>query len=150
MGMVTASNGVSPNATQNFTINVDQAPAITSGTPPATATTSNGYSFTFQSSGYPAPTFSVTGGTLPPGLSLSLAGVLSGTPTTAGIFMVTISASNGVGSDASQSFTITITSPDTDTPTLPPWGLALLAALFLIVAGRSLPKAASRLGTHVD
>jgi len=43
----------------------------------------------------PAATFSLTGGSLPPGLTLSSSGVLAGTPTTAGVYNFTISAGDG-------------------------------------------------------
>jgi len=91
-GTVTASNGTSPNATQNFSITMCQAPAITSGlfpTPPnavfgSAYPTSGVDSYTFTATGYPTPTWSVTHGALPSGLLLnSTTGVISGTPTKA-------------------------------------------------------------------
>ncbi|HEY4283533.1 MAG TPA: zinc-dependent metalloprotease family protein [Chthoniobacterales bacterium] len=54
------------------------APAIINGPPPPTVVVGSPYSFAFNASGNPAPTFSVKGGTLPAGLSLSATGVLSG------------------------------------------------------------------------
>jgi len=57
------------------------APAITNGPPPPTVVVGSPYSFVFNASGNPAPTFSIKGGTLPAGLSLSANGVLSGTVT---------------------------------------------------------------------
>jgi hypothetical protein len=132
---VTASNGVSPSATQSFSIAVQQAPAITSGPPPAMATVTSPYSFTFTTSGFPVPTFSVTSGDLPPGLTLSPDGILSGVPTSAGTYTATVDATNGVGTDATQSITITITNAP-DTPTLPIWALAVLAFLLFFVATR--------------
>ncbi len=83
--------------------------AITSGTPPA-GTYNTAYSHTFTASGGGgAPyTFSATG-TLPPGLSLSTAGVLSGTPTQAGSFPnITISATGRFFGAGSATYTITI------------------------------------------
>ena len=68
-------------------------------------------SFTVTATGSPAPAFSwaATSGTLPAGLSLSSAtGVISGTPTVTGTYPITITASNGVGSNATQSFTLTV------------------------------------------
>lgn len=65
-------------------------------------------------SGYPAPTVSATG--LPPGVtatSTSTTVVLEGTPTTGGIFPVTLTAANGVGAPATSSFTLTVgTTPE--------------------------------------
>ncbi|CAM3228267.1 putative Ig domain-containing protein [Prescottella defluvii] len=50
--------------------------------------------------GRPTPTVTVTAGALPDGLTLTDGGVLSGTPTTAGRFEFTVTASNGIGDDA--------------------------------------------------
>ena len=105
---ITASNGISPNATQSFTLTVDQAPAITSASA-TTFTVGTAGSFTATATGYPATTFSETG-TLPSGVTFSSGGVLSGTPAagTGGVYAITITASNGVGSPATQSFTLTV------------------------------------------
>ena len=51
--------------------------------------------------GVPAPSVAVTGGVLPAGLSLAGAGVLSGTPTKAGILPYTLTASNPAGTATS-------------------------------------------------
>jgi predicted outer membrane repeat protein len=104
---ITASNGIGSNATQSFTLTVNQAPAITSagGT---TFTAGTAGRFTVTASGYPTPTFSETGA-LPTGVTLSSAGVLSGTPTGASdIYLLTITARNGVGSNLPQRFTLTV------------------------------------------
>ena len=139
-GTITASNIVSPPANQNFMITVDQAPTIISGAPPATDSTGNTYNFTFMASGYPAPIYSLASGSLPPGISLSSAGVLSGAPTADGVFMGTISADNGTGNPATQNFTITISDSSNDSPTMPSWGLAILAVLLMLVAVKSFPR----------
>jgi uncharacterized repeat protein (TIGR03803 family) len=52
-------------------------------------------------------TFSVTAGALPTGLSLSSAGVLSGTPTAAGSFSFTVTANDSAGNNTSQAYTVT-------------------------------------------
>ena len=104
---ITATNGVSPDATQSFTLTVDEAPSITSANSTTFAEGMTG-SFTVTATGYPAPTFSETG-TLPSGITLSSAGVLSGTTTQSGTFHFTIDAGNGVAPDATQSFTLTVT-----------------------------------------
>ena len=97
---ITASNGVSPDATQAYTLTVNGlAPTFTGGadSPAGTAVVGTAYSYTFAATGDPAPTYSVASGTLPAGLSLDpTSGVLSGTPTTAGIFSFTVQAANGV------------------------------------------------------
>jgi|GEM_PF-728205 len=106
---LTAANGTSPDATQSFTLTVDQAPAVTSVNH-ATFTVGSAGSFTVTASGFPAPTFSESGA-LPSGVTLdSTTGVLSGTPAagTGGTYAITITATNSIGSDATQSFTLTI------------------------------------------
>ena len=105
---ITANNGVSPNATQIFTLTVDQAPTITSASS-TTFTVGTAGSFTVIASGFPTSTFSETGA-LPTGVTLSSAGLLSGTQAagTGGAYPITVTASNGVGSNATQSFTLTV------------------------------------------
>ncbi|TCO82588.1 putative Ig domain-containing protein, partial [Chthoniobacter flavus] len=107
---VTASNGSLPNATQQLTLSV-QPPttsAITSTALSKTYVLGSPYSFTFQATGFPVPTFSVSSGAIPPGMTLTANGYLSGVPSAGGLYTGTISASNGVGSAATQSFSITV------------------------------------------
>ena len=64
-------------------------------TPPAGLMNQSYGPFNFPiSGGYGVITWSVASGNLPPGLSLSAAGVLSGTPTTVGTSSFTVSASD--------------------------------------------------------
>jgi YVTN family beta-propeller protein len=110
-------------------------PTITNG-PPLNGTVGVVYSFTYTSTG--SPSFSVTAGSLPPGLSLSSAGVISGTPTTVGSFSGTVTATNGTAPDAMQNFGITIFAvapppgPTAVIPTLSESGMIFLA---LFMAG---------------
>ncbi len=107
-GTVTATN-VAGTSEQAFSIVINEVPAFTNGPPPNSGTVGTAYNFSFTASGVPAPTFAVTAGALPAGLSLSTAGVISGTPTTAGgPFTGTVTASNGIGTPATQGFSITI------------------------------------------
>ena len=111
---VQAANGVGAPATQNFVLAVTQAPAITSAN--ATAFTLNlPGTFTATTTGFPAPSLSATGA-LPTGVTFvpnsNGTATLSGTaPTgTSGNYPLVITASNGIGSAATQNFTLTITS----------------------------------------
>jgi hypothetical protein len=103
-----AQNGVPPNASQSFTLTVNEAPKITSA---ATASFPAGTfgTFTVTATGWPPPTFSETGA-LPGTVSLDgVTGVLSGIaslPT--GPYPVVIKAANGVAPDAVQNFTLTV------------------------------------------
>jgi subtilase family serine protease len=109
---ITASNGSLPNAPQSFTLTVNQAPAITSASSTAFTFGVAG-SFTVTTAGYPAPALSRTG-SLPNGVNFTDngngTGTLSGTPTSGGgqAFSITITASNGSLSNASQQFTLQV------------------------------------------
>ena len=105
----TAANGVGSNAVQNFNLTVNQAPAITSANN-ATFKVGTAGSFTVTTTGFPAPTLSESGA-LPSGVTFNAAtGVLSGTPAanTGGTYPITITASNGITPNATQSFTLTV------------------------------------------
>jgi RHS repeat-associated protein len=105
----TASNGVGSNATQSFTVIVDQPPAISSGNSTTFMLGSAG-SFTVTGTGFPTPTFGEFG-LLPSGVTFNgVTGALGGTPAagTAGSYPITFTAINGVGSNATQYFTLTV------------------------------------------
>jgi hypothetical protein len=105
-----ANNGVGTQASQSFTLYVDQAPAITSANS-ATFTVGTAGLFTVTTTGYPAPSISESGG-LPGGVMFvdnhNGTGTLSGAPTSGGIFSIGFTAANGVGSNATQAFTLTV------------------------------------------
>ena len=104
---ITATNGVSPDATQSFVLTVNQAPAIVSANS-ATFTVGTLGAFSVTATGFPAPTLSETGA-LPGGVNFNPAtGTLSGTPTNGGVFTLTMTAGNGVGTAAVQTFTLTV------------------------------------------
>lgn len=109
---VRATNGVGvPAVTACTTVTI--APIYT-GTAPTIAGTPGGgssgtaYSFQFTVTGSPAPSVTVSAGALPAGLSLTTAGKLAGTPTTAGSYTFTVRASNTVGA-ATRTVTVVIT-----------------------------------------
>jgi hypothetical protein len=138
-GTVDAANGVGNDATQAYSITVELAPSITNGPPTTTATLGTPYTFTYTTFGFPAPSFKLLAGSkLPPGLTLSAAGNLSGTPSTAGTFTGTVDAGNGVGTDATQAYSITVAKA---TPTIG----ASAAATVVLGTGVNL-TASARLG----
>jgi hypothetical protein len=107
----TAHNGIGADATQTFTLTVDQAAAFTSAAA-TTFTAGAAGSFTVTAGGFPAPALSEDpGDNLPGGVSFSAAtGVLGGTPAagSAGSYPLHFTAHNGVGADATQTFTLTV------------------------------------------
>ncbi|EEN86133.1 putative Ig domain protein, partial [Rhodococcus erythropolis SK121] len=88
-------------------IAIEVAPTL-SGTPPA-GVLGQLYSHAFTTAGQPDPAVTVTAGVLPAGLTLTEAGVLSGTPTAAGSFTFTVTASNGIGESAVLPVTLVVT-----------------------------------------
>jgi uncharacterized repeat protein (TIGR03803 family) len=86
--------------------------------PVVTITTSNlangtlnapGYSQTITAAGGTKPySFATTSGTLPLGLTLSTTGLLSGTPTTQGNFVFTVTATDATGATASQNYALMV------------------------------------------
>ena len=109
---ITATNGVSPPATEPFILSVLQAPGITSSAG-TTFTVGQAGTFTVTTTGVPNSTLSETG-PLPPGVTFTDNG--DGTATIAGIpgagsggtYPFTITATNGVDPAATQSFTLTV------------------------------------------
>ncbi len=107
---IAASNGVGTEAVQSFTLTVDAAPVITSGES-TTFTEGTEGGFTVAATGTPPPSLSESG-RLPKGVHFNTAtGALSGTPTEEGVYDITFDASNGVGMEAAQSFTLTVDAP---------------------------------------
>ena len=88
------------------------APVFTDSAAP-NGTVGDAYDFMFTASGTPAPTFVATG--LPAGLTLSGAGVLSGTPSAAGSSSVVVTASNTAGT-VTADLTITVAAATVTTP----------------------------------
>jgi len=136
---IVASNGVKPVSAQQFSLTINEPPAITSpnnAIVPAGTALSTSNSFVATASGSPAPTFTLLptyAGTPPQGVSCSsLPGDLATTPTSvpggapagttsaaaltsatglaAGTYCFTIDAGNGVGQDDTQPFVLYVTS----------------------------------------
>jgi hypothetical protein len=113
--VITATNAVTPDDTQSFTLTVDEAAAITSADH-ATFSTGTAGTFSVTTRGFPTPGLTKAGG-LPTGVAFTDNGdgtaTIAGTPAagTGGAYPITITAHNGVGGDAIQSFTLTVDQP---------------------------------------
>jgi len=109
---LSATNGISPDASQTLILSIGQQPAITSVNSTAFIAGSAG-SYTITTSGFPLPTLSYTG-SLPSGISfkdnLDGTGLLSGIPEdgSGGQYSLELKANNGISPDATQTFTLTI------------------------------------------
>jgi hypothetical protein len=107
-----ATNGVSPDASQSFTLTVDASPTITSAGS-TTFTEGSVEDFTVTSTGTPTPALTEHGH-LPAGITFTDNGDgtadLAGTPAAGsnGVYTLTIAAKNGVNPEASQTFTLTV------------------------------------------
>jgi hypothetical protein len=118
---VLVGNGIATSTSAVAALTVTQAPAITSATSAIFVVGTAG-TFTVTASGSPAVSYSVASGSFPAWASLNTStGVISGTPanTVGSPFSFVVQAANGVGTPATQAFTLTV-SP---TPVVPVFSL---------------------------
>jgi hypothetical protein len=118
---VTDSYGASVSAT--YTLQVATIVVTTSSTPDAFAGKS--YSTTLQSTGGSLLKWQMASGALPPGLTLSSAGTISGTPTRAGTYNFAVVVSSGGSSSPNHWVRIVVRPMEVATTTLPDaaiWG----------------------------
>jgi hypothetical protein len=122
---VTATDTAGATATMTFTaVTINPVPAIATALPDWTI--GRAYSQTLLTSagtGTSPFTFAVTAGAVPAGLSLSAAGVLSGTPTATGQSTFTVTVTDTAGATGTRTYTnLTINPvPTVSTTTLPDW-----------------------------
>ncbi len=88
------TSNASDSAYANLSITINGPPSFTAASPP-NGLEGTPYSYQFAAYGPPAATSFTASGTLPPGLTLSSSGLLSGTPTASGISHFTVTAANG-------------------------------------------------------
>jgi Putative Ig domain/IPT/TIG domain len=117
---VTDANG--QTATQATSLTVKAGVSTTFGAPPA-GQVGVAYTDTLTATGGTAPySWSVNAGSLPPGLTLTSAGVLAGTPTTAGSYPFTVNVIDQNNGIATASITLVVASGLGLTFTAPPTG----------------------------
>lgn len=138
---VRVTDALGQSASQATSLTISTGVSTTIGTPP-TAVAGSPYSFTLTATGGTTPyTWSVNSGTPPAGVTLSSAGVLSGTPTTvsSGVtFSVNVIDKNGGISTAS--ITIVVIRGLGITSAFPPGGAAGTAYSYTdIAAGGTAP-----------
>jgi hypothetical protein len=102
-------------ASQTFTLTIASAPvAVAMPEILPQGATGAAYSETMAASGgVPPYAWSIASGALPPGLALSRAGVIAGTPTAGGTYIFAAQVQDNTYLTASQPFSLTVTAPGT-------------------------------------
>lgn len=116
---VTATDAENSTSSRAFSVNIT-APTIAlapASLPDATSGTSYSQTIT-ASGGADTHTFAVTQGALPSGLTLANDGTLSGTPSDAGPFSFTVTATDAYGSTGSKVFSLNVAPTVPDAPTI--------------------------------
>ena len=108
---VTVSTSANSNVKRIFTITVNPPLTVSTSAALAAGTVGAGYTTTLAATGGVSPyTWTLGSGTLPPGITLTSGGLLSGMPTTAGTygFTVALRDSYSPADTAQQTFSVTI------------------------------------------
>ena len=108
---VTVTDSASNTANGTFSITINSAVSVTTGTTLATGYVGSNYSQTLAATGGSGTGYGWTvasGSTLPGGLTLTAAGVLSGKPTATGTPSFTLTVTDSVGNTANATFSMTI------------------------------------------
>jgi hypothetical protein len=93
-----------------------------------------GYDATITACGGTPPyAFSIVSGGLPPGLTLSPGGNISGIPTALGCFTFTVRVTDSLGCFAEQTYTVCIGPPGVSVPTLSSWGMLMISVLLAVL-----------------
>ncbi len=137
---VKVTDANSQSATQVTSLTINAGVSTTFPAPP-TGAVGVAYSDTLTATGGTAPyTWSVNAGSLPPGITLTSAGVLAGTPTSTGSFTFTVNVVDQNNGIATTSITLVVSAGLTLTFPAPPAGQAGVAYTdTLTAAGGTTP-----------
>ena len=123
-----------------FTVSPSSVPGATAG---------SAYSQSLSQTGaLGAPNFAITAGALPPGLTLSASGTISGTPTATGTFNFTATVNDASGCSGSQAYSITVVCPPNPISFSPAPALCDNGSAYTLVEG--LPGGGTYSGTGVS
>ena len=141
VAQVTDAAGVAVK--KNLTITVAGGPTFPgSGTLPAGTVATSYSTIIAVNGGQPPYTLSAISGQLPPGLSLNAnTGEISGKPTQAGSYSITVQARDSAGAQSQKPFTMAINAGPTITtaPVLPSAGMSLAYAAAILASGGTPP-----------
>ena len=139
---ITLRDAAQTTVTRNFTLIVQAALAITTTSLPS-GVVGSAYSATLVASGGTPPySWSLISGSLPPGLTLSAAGAISGTPTSTGPVAFTVRALDSESQESSKDLSITIQSGALSITTSSPLPAGSVGASYsqaLTASGGTLP-----------
>jgi hypothetical protein len=107
---IQVNDSASGSVDAGFAITINDPLAITTASILATASAGSRYSQTFGASGGAPPYSWSLSGTLPAGLALSTAGVLSGTPTQVGNFPITVQVTDAASTKAAANYSVQVVS----------------------------------------
>ena len=129
---VTDASGLTDS--KPVTLTIIPGPSMTFAPPPG-GWTNTVYGYTLTETGGTSPyTWSVSSGSLPPGISLSPDGNLSGTPTATGTYSFTAKVTDANGQTATQATSITIAAGVSITSAAPPTAVVSTAYSFTFAA----------------
>ena len=107
-----SGTGAPFTASQTYSFNVPTPTIVLSPATLPNPAAGTAYAQTITASGGVTPYgFALTAGSLPPGLSLSSGGALTGTPTAVGSFNLTVTATDANGQTGSRAYTLTVPAP---------------------------------------
>ena len=140
---VQAQDSASNTASAVFGLTVASSLAIATPSPLPAGATGSAYSLALAATGGNPPyAWSVAAGSLPPGLTLSSTGTLSGSPTAAGTYSFTAQVLDAASSGASLAYSLTIGSGlSITTPSLPAGAIGSTYSQTLTAAGGTSPYA---------